>query len=540
MADVSVLDLLLDRNDSLINLDIKSEPMSRTDLDLAMKDEELEWPDPGDDFLNSILQGERLDSTTLLDPLEGMFDEDPIYDLCHTSSAASDSSFTSEVSLEQQLSPVPAGLSPLPQSSDAASDSDSSATMDCANLGEVQIQDNQAVINMKVTATTQQRIQRVIRMTPLKTTNVDGKPGRSILLPMSSLKTANGMRTIRIINTTHGGNLPAGLRLVCKPQSPAAVQTPTLSSTTETHTETVSDTGSDDSDGLHYPRLELSNEEKRLLKKEGITLPTHYPLTKMEERELKRIRRKIRNKISAQDSRKRKKEYVDGLEDRVRRCTDENVNLQKRVKALQSQNSSLVSQVKRLQAMLTQGPATRQVQPATCLMVLLLSLALVVVPNMRPGQQLTSNPVEDSTDINLPTEKPTPVAGRSRTLLYKYPVCNDELPFNVEGEEVVEELCSLQDHDYEPPSKVARHNKLPVSLRPIEYMDVDDVWPPPKAPPDVTQHYAITSSLDGSWSANEVDFANKLDAVLEEQMKPNSTSDYPETRSVLLTMNTEK
>ena len=130
-----------------------------------------------------------------------------------------------------------------------------------------------------------------------------------------------------------------------------------------------------------YPKLVLTNEEKRLLAKEGISLPQSYPLTKHEERELKRIRRKIRNKISAQDSRKRKKEYIDGLEERVKQCSEENQHLIKRIKVLQNQNHDLLSKMKKLQTLLTKSTG-KSAQPATCLMILLLSMALVALPNL--------------------------------------------------------------------------------------------------------------------------------------------------------------
>uniref|UniRef100_A0A8D0HDL0 cAMP responsive element binding protein 3 n=1 Tax=Sphenodon punctatus TaxID=8508 RepID=A0A8D0HDL0_SPHPU len=132
-----------------------------------------------------------------------------------------------------------------------------------------------------------------------------------------------------------------------------------------------------------FPEMSLTEEEKRLLEKEGVSLPSHLPLTKAEERILKRVRRKIRNKQSAQDSRRRKKVYVDGLESRVVACTAQNTELQKKVQLLQRQNMSLLEQLRKLQALVKQS-STKTTTASTCVLVLLLSFCLILSPSIYP------------------------------------------------------------------------------------------------------------------------------------------------------------
>ncbi|XP_074164107.1 cyclic AMP-responsive element-binding protein 3-like protein 3 isoform X1 [Sminthopsis crassicaudata] len=129
--------------------------------------------------------------------------------------------------------------------------------------------------------------------------------------------------------------------------------------------------------------LVLTEDEKKLLAKEGVTLPTQLPLTKYEERVLKKIRRKIRNKQSAQESRKKKKEYIDGLELCMSKCTAQNQELQRKVLHLEKQNLSLMEQLRKLQALMVQS-TSKSAQTGTCIAVLLLSFALIIFPSISP------------------------------------------------------------------------------------------------------------------------------------------------------------
>ncbi|KAK3733261.1 hypothetical protein QZH41_011105 [Actinostola sp. cb2023] len=151
--------------------------------------------------------------------------------------------------------------------------------------------------------------------------------------------------------------------------------------------------------------LVLSTEEKRLLAEEGAAIPTDVALTKAEERTLKKVRRKIKNKQSAQESRRKKKDYMDGLEKRVQVCTEQNRSLQKKVDQLENNNNSLLTQLKQLQAIVSSTHPSKT-QAGTCLMVLILAFGLVVFP-------LSNN--KDHQSPSVSSYATTSV--RSRTLL---------------------------------------------------------------------------------------------------------------------------
>ncbi|XP_052603067.1 cyclic AMP-responsive element-binding protein 3-like protein 3 isoform X1 [Peromyscus californicus insignis] len=155
----------------------------------------------------------------------------------------------------------------------------------------------------------------------------------------------------------------------------------------------------------HCQELVLTEDEKKLLAKEGVTLPTQLPLTKYEERVLKKVRRKIRNKQSAQESRKKKKEYIDGLENRMSACTAQNQELQRKVLHLEKQNLSLLEQLKHLQALVVQS-TSKSAHTGTCIAVLLLSFVLIVLPSISP---FDSNKADSPGDF-------VPVRVFSRTL----------------------------------------------------------------------------------------------------------------------------
>ncbi|XP_063464490.1 cyclic AMP-responsive element-binding protein 3-like protein 1 isoform X3 [Pan paniscus] len=173
--------------------------------------------------------------------------------------------------------------------------------------------------------------------------------------------------------------------------------------------------------GTSGPLL-LTEEEKRTLIAEGYPIPTKLPLTKAEEKALKRVRRKIKNKISAQESRRKKKEYVECLEKKVETFTSENNELWKKVETLENANRTLLQQLQKLQTLVTNKISRpykmAATQTGTCLMVAALCFVLVLgslvpcLPEFSSGSQTVKEDPLAADSVYAASQMP------SRSLLF--------------------------------------------------------------------------------------------------------------------------
>ena len=96
-----------------------------------------------------------------------------------------------------------------------------------------------------------------------------------------------------------------------------------------------------------YSQRHLSVEDRNLLEMHGVPVNPEGLSTPQLEVELRKLRRKLKNKMSAKDSRRRKKAYLCDLEEK-------SGGLEGRVSALQNENRILLAKLQQLQGLAQQ------------------------------------------------------------------------------------------------------------------------------------------------------------------------------------------
>jgi len=135
----------------------------------------------------------------------------------------------------------------------------------------------------------------------------------------------------------------------------------------------------------------VTAEEREVLEREG------WELT---EKNLKKARRKIKNKISAQESRKRKRDYVNNLEERLADFTSENSRLKQDLEKERNEKKSLVSQLRELQKVVgsqfqVKNTKTSGTQTSAAVMVVLLCCTVF------KGSFFSKEPAKETRDPSI-------------------------------------------------------------------------------------------------------------------------------------------
>ncbi|GCC37220.1 hypothetical protein chiPu_0015721 [Chiloscyllium punctatum] len=137
--------------------------------------------------------------------------------------------------------------------------------------------------------------------------------------------------------------------------------------------------------------------------------------------------------ISAQESRRKKKEYMDTLEKKVESCSNENSELRRKVENLEKANRSLLQQLQGLQVLVA-GKVPRpckmaSTQTSTCLMIVVLCFAIALGSFSNRFDPFSSSVTKSVLPVQDSTQESYAATVRSRHLLFyeEHPGFEDEI-----------------------------------------------------------------------------------------------------------------
>jgi len=172
--------------------------------------------------------------------------------------------------------------------------------------------------------------------------HINTNPGGA-LFPAAALKTHNNN------NNNNNNNNTATISPPCSPpSSPDSSSSSRSSSPSPANNAQLSAFASTQRQKVQIGKnieLELTEEELVKMDVDQISKLAGIQLTTDEKKVLKRLRRKARNKVSAAQSRQKKKDYVSGLEERVEMVSTNNSELKKQLKELEKENTLLRGQL---------------------------------------------------------------------------------------------------------------------------------------------------------------------------------------------------